>query len=150
MVNNIIQLWDESASVRSIEVDGEIWFVGKDVCQHFGDTNYRRTLARVPDNQKRKIPFQTCGGAQNMTTINESGVYYVLLTMQPQKAVSLADEALQVRIEKVERFQHWVTHDVLPNVRKYGAYFKGMEKLSDTQIKIKLLSERLAQMDAHI
>lgn len=150
MVNNIIQLWDESASVRSIEVDGEIWFVGKDVCQHFGDTNYRRTLARVPDNQKRKIPFQTRGGAQNMTTINESGVYYVLLTMQPQKAVSLADEALQVRIEKVERFQHWVTHDVLPNVRKYGAYFKGMEKLSDTQIKIKLLSERLAQMDAHI
>lgn len=85
-----------------------------------------------------------------MITINESGVYYVLLTMQPQKAVSLADEALQVRIEKVERFQHWVTHDVLPNVRKYGAYFKGMEELSDTQIKIKLLSERLAQMDAHI
>lgn len=150
MANNIIQLWDESASVRSIEVDGEIWFVGKDVCQHFGDTNYRRTLARVPDDQKRKIPFQTRGGAQNMTTINESGVYYVLLTMRPQKAVSLADEALQARIEKVEKFQHWVTHDVLPNIRKYGAYFKGMEELSDTQIKIKLLSEQLAQMGAHV
>ncbi len=148
MANNIIQLWDESASVRSIEVDGEIWFVGKDVCQHFGDTNYRRTLARVPDDQKRKIPFQTRGGTQSMTTINESGIYYVLLTMQPQKAVSLADEALQARIEKVERFQYWVTHDVLPNIRKHGTYFKGMENLTDEQIRSKLLFDAIKRMAA--
>lgn len=72
--------------MRTILIDEEPWFVGKDVCTAFGDTHYRRSLARVPDDDKRTAPIQTKGGKQKMTIVNESGFYSLLFAMEPQRA----------------------------------------------------------------
>ena len=68
--------------MRTILIDEEPWFVGKDVCTAFGDTHYRRSLARVPDDDKRTAPIQTKGGKQQMTIVNESGFYSLLFAME--------------------------------------------------------------------
>ena len=70
------------------------------------------------------IRIETAGGRQNMTIINESGLYSLLFQMQPQKAsgVSQNDLLVDARIEKLKKFKHWVTAEVLPAIRKTGSY----------------------------
>ena len=130
--------------MRTILIDEEPWFVGKDVCTAFGDTHYRRSLARVPDDDKRTAPIQTKGGKQQMTIVNESGFYSLLFAMEPQRArgVTQNDARINSRIEKLERFKDWVFDDVLPTVRKYGCYPKPSIKE-----QIKMLSENLTSSD---
>lgn len=115
---------EEFGTVRTITVDNEPWFVGKDVCEVFGDTNYRRSLATLDEDEKGVSQMTTPGGIQNMTIINESGLYTLLFNMQPQKAkgVSQNEQAINDRIEKLKRFKYWVTHEVLPSIRKHGIY----------------------------
>lgn len=134
----------EFGSMRTILIDEEPWFVGKDVCTAFGDTHYRRSLARVPDDDKRTAPIQTKGGKQKMTIVNESGFYSLLFAMEPQRArgVTQNDARINSRIEKLERFKDWVFDDVLPTVRKYGCYPKPSIKE-----QIKMLSENLTSSD---
>lgn len=72
--------------VRTVVIDGEPWFVGKDVCEVFGDANHKRSLKRIDEEDKRMVKIQTNGGQQTMTTINESGLYGLLFSMQPAKA----------------------------------------------------------------
>lgn len=124
--------------MRTILIDGDPWFVGKDVCTAFGDTHYRRSLARISSSDKRTAPIQTKGGKQQMTIVNESGFYSLLLTMEPQRArgVTQNDAQINSRIEKLERFKDWVFDDVLPTVRKYGCYPKPSIKE-----QIKMLAE---------
>ncbi len=114
----------EFGQVRVVEVNNEPWFVGKDVCETFGDTNYRRSLSNIDDFDKGVSQIDTPGGKQNMVIVNESGLYSLLFQMQPQKAkgVSQNDEAIEERIQKLKRFKHWVTSEVLPSIRKNGAY----------------------------
>ena len=118
--------------MRTILIDEEPWFVGKDVCTAFGDTHYRRSLARVPDDDKRTAPIQTKGGKQQMTIVNESGFYSLLFAMEPQRArgVTQNDARINSRIEKLERF------------KKYGCYPKPSIKE-----QIKMLSENLTSSD---
>lgn len=114
----------EFASVRVINVNCEPWFVGKDVCNFFGDSNYRRSISNVDSEDKMTSQVKTNGGMQNMILINESGLYSLLFQMQPQKAkgVSQNEQRINERIEKIRRFKHWVTSEVLPTLRKTGGY----------------------------
>lgn len=132
---------EEFGTVRTITVDNEPWFVGKDVCEVFGDTNYRRSLATLDEDEKGVSQMTTPGGIQNMTIINESGLYTLLFNMQPQKAkgVSQNEQAINDRIEKLKRFKYWVTHEVLPSIRKTGGYIAGQESLSDDELLTKAL-----------
>ena len=116
-------------------------FVGKDVCEAFGDTNYRRSLANIDETDKGVSQINTPGGMQNMTVINESGLYSLLFQMQPQKAkgVSQNDNLINERVEKLHRFKHWVTHEVIPSIRKHGGYIAGQETLSDDELLSKAL-----------
>lgn len=107
--------------VRMIMIGGNPWFVGKDVCKYFGDTNYRRSLAHVDDCDKGVSQIKTKGGVQNMTIINESGFYSLIFDFQPTKA-NMNYEVIQQRLEKVKKFRRWVTHEVLPTIRKNGSY----------------------------
>ena len=132
---------EEFGTIRTVTVDDEPWFVGKDVCEAFGDTNYRRSLATLDEDEKGVSQMTTPGGIQNMTIINESGLYSLLFNMQPQKAkgVSQNEQAVNERIQKLKRFKHWVTHEVLPSIRKTGGYIAGQESMSDSELMAKAL-----------
>ena len=114
----------EFGSIRTVDINSEPWFVGKDVCEAFGDTNYRRSLATLDESDKGVSQIDTAGGKQNMVIINESGLYSLLFQMQPQKArgVSQNNDLVEQRIQKLKRFKHWVTSEVLPSIRKHGMY----------------------------
>lgn len=125
---------EEFGEIRTVLINGEPWFVGKDVCKAFGDTNYRRSLARVDDDEKGVSQITTLGGTQNMTIVNESGLYSILFYMQPQKAkgVSQNDSLIEERITKLKRFKHWVTSEVLPAIRKTGGYINNVDLMVNT------------------
>lgn len=95
----------------------------------FGDTNHKRSLSKIDENDKDTYKIDTSGGKQNMIVINESGLYSLLFAMQPQKAkgVSQNEPLIQQRIEKLREFKRWVTHDVLPTIRKTGGYVNNEE-----------------------
>lgn len=129
---------EEFGTIRTTEIDGEPYFVGKDVCEAFGDTNYRRSLNRIDESDKGVSQIATPGGTQSMTVINESGLYSLLFQMQPQKG-NEEDATVNARIEKLHRFKHWVTSDVLPAIRKTGGYIGNQENMSDDEIMAKAL-----------
>lgn len=85
---NELQIFNSSefGQIRTVIIDNEPWFVGKDVCEVFGDTNHKRSLSRIDDDEKGVSQIDTPGGKQNMTVINESGLYALLFQMQPQKS----------------------------------------------------------------
>lgn len=124
-VENGLQIFNfESDTIRTVLIEDEIWFVGKDVCEAFGDTNYRRSLAKIDDDEKGVSHIATPGGLQQMTSVNESGLYSLLFAMQPQKTNTglNASKEVQERMDKLKRFKRWVTHEVLPSIRKTGSY----------------------------
>ena len=109
MNNELINFQHEMfGDIRAIEKDGEPWFVGKDVAVALGYTNTRKAIAdHVDDEDKGVTKCDTLGGEQNITIINESGLYSLVLSSKlPQAKV----------------FKHWVTADVLPSIRRHGAY----------------------------
>ena len=129
-MKNSLQVFSnlEFGSVRSMVINNSPWFVGKDICQVFGDKNHNRSISRVDDEDKKQEEIiDALGRKQTAIFINESGLYALLFTMQPQKAnnggVSNAYPIeVNERIEKLHRFKRWVTSEVLPSIRKHGMY----------------------------
>lgn len=126
---NELQIFDfDGNEVRTLTIDNEPYFIGKDVCKAFGDTNHNRSISRVDDIDKRVEEItDSMGRKQKALFVNESGLYSLLFAMQPQKAnhdgVSDAYPIeIQERIDKLHRFKRWVTAEVLPAIRKHGAY----------------------------
>lgn len=151
---NDLQIFNnkEFGNVRAVVANDLPWFVGKDVCEAFGDTNYRRSLSNIDESDKGVSQIDTPGGKQNMVVINESGLYSLLFQMQPQKAkgVSQNDALINERIEKLHRFKHWVTSEVLPSIRKNGGYIAGQETMSDEELMAKALlvaNNKIAERD---
>ena len=94
--------------VRTVLVNDEPWFVGKDVADILGYSNSRKALSdHVDDEDKGVTKIDTLGGNQNITIINESGLYSLILKSKKPQA---------------KQFKRWVTHEVLPTIRKHGAY----------------------------
>ena len=94
--------------VRIITINDEPWFVGKDVADILGYSNSRKALSdHVDDEDKGVTKSDTLGGNQNITIINESGLYSLILKSKKSEA---------------KQFKRWVTSDVLPTIRKHGAY----------------------------
>ena len=94
--------------MRCIEKDGEPWFVGKDVAVALGYSNTRKAvLVHVDAEDKGVTKWDTPGGTQQMTIINESGLYSLIFGS---------------KLEKAKRFKRWVTSEVLPALRKTGSY----------------------------
>ena len=119
---------EKFGEVRMLNIDGELWFVGKDVCKIFGDSNHNRSLGRVEDEDKMTVELSdSLGRTQTATAINESGLYTLLFAICPQKAHHKGGPyeypiEIQQRIEKLRRFKRWITAEVLPSIRKHGAY----------------------------
>ncbi len=98
----------EELPVRTLEVDGEPYFIGKDVADILGYANGRDALSKHVDEED-KLPSQiaTAGQNRNVTIINESGLYSLIFSS---------------KLENAKRFKRWVTSEVLPTLRKTGAY----------------------------
>ena len=139
--------------VRTVEMNGQPWFVAADVCNYFGVTNRNRIMQQVDEEDKGGTQMDTPGGRQNVTVINESGLYSLLFAMQPQKARGVTDEYIAARTKQLNAFRRWVTHDVLPSIRKTGGYIAGQETLSPEELMAKALlvaKQTLAERDARI
>lgn len=123
----------EFGEIRTVDMNGETWFVGRDICKVFGDKNESRSLSRVDEEDKKVVPItDSKGRTQNAIFVNESGLYALLFAMRPQKANNggVSDAypiEVQKRIEQLRAFKHWVTHDVLPALRKHGSYSVQMQ-----------------------
>lgn len=136
---NDIQIFNnpEFGEVRTVAIDNEPWFVGKDVAEALG---YERTAdavrAHVDDEDKGVGEIQTPGGKQQMTIVNESGVYSLIFGS---------------KLESAKRFKHWVTHDVLPALRKTGRYSIEQPKansLKDVLAYAELVREAMKDQNA--
>ena len=150
-MNSELQVFSyEGNQVRTVQIDGQPWWVAKDVCDAFGETNRNRALQSLEDDEKGGTQLSTPGGLQNFTIINESGLYSLLLARQPQKARGVSDEHIAERQDKLRAFRRWVTHEVLPTIRKHGAYVtnnKLDELMSDPDTWVRLINELKAERD---
>ena len=99
---------EEFGEIRVVEIDNEPWFVGKDVAEALGYKNTKDALSRhVDPEDKRGSRITTPSGVQEMTVINESGLYSLVLSS---------------KLPTAKKFKRWVTSEVLPSVRKHGLY----------------------------
>lgn len=121
MKNEVITFNNEEfGSVRCMSIDNEPWFVGKDVATALGYSNSRKAIQdHVDEEDKGVTKRDTLGGKQNMTIINESGLYSLIL---------------HSKLPSAKKFKHWVTSTVLPSIRKNGGYIQNQENLSETEI----------------
>jgi len=108
--------------VRTVNVDGSPWFVSADICRYFGVTNRNRALQKLPPEDKGGTQIQTNGGVQTVQIINESGLYTLLFSLEPSKARGMSVEYVEARCQELKAFRRWVTHEVLPSIRKTGRY----------------------------
>ena len=97
----------EETQVRIVVIDGQPWFVAKDVCDVLEHSNSRKALERLDDDEKGVTTVYTLGGTQQMSIVNEPGLYNLIMTSRKLEA---------------KAFRRWITHDVLPSIRQTGSY----------------------------
>ena len=108
MNENGIQVWNyEGAEVRTVQIDGEPWFVLADICRELEISNSRMVSERLESDELMSAKLTSGGQRREMTIINESGLYTVILRSDKPQA---------------KPFRKWVTSVVLPSIRKHGAY----------------------------
>ena len=135
---NELQIFNnpEFGKVRTIVIDGEPWFVGKDVAKALGYKDPVNALKAHVDNEDKKGGWQitTPSGEQQMTIINESGVYSLIFSS---------------KLPKAKEFKRWVTSEVLPTIRKQGGYLtpKAAEKLGQVAASVQALADRVTALE---
>lgn len=110
MENNIIQSFnnDEFGKIRTLMIDSEPWFVGKDIALSLGYMNPQKAVRDHVDLEDRGVnETDTPSGRQKLTFINESGLYALIFGN---------------KLPNAKKFKHWVTSEVLPSIRKTGGY----------------------------
>lgn len=115
----------EFGEVRTTTINNEPWFVGKDVAQvlGYGDTN--QAIRKHVDNEDKLTRcFDGSGQNREMTIINESGLYSLILSS---------------KLPGAKKFKHWITSEVLPSIRKHGGYIAGQEEMSGEELMAKAL-----------
>lgn len=122
---NNLQIFNspEFWQVRTIQQNGEPWFIGKDVAEILGYSNTPKAIRdHVDDEDKLTERIVLSGQNREMTIINESGLYSLILSSKMPKA---------------KEFKRWVTSEVIPAIRKTGGYIAGSENMTDAEIMAK-------------
>ena len=133
-MNDILVFHYKSSEVRTVELNGEPWFVLKDVCAVLGISNHKMTAQRLDADEVSLTDLTDSMGRQQETTvINESGLYNVILRSDKPEA---------------KPFRKWVTSEVLPSIRKTGGY--RMPKLSKEMQALFLLDDRTQKQEARL
>ncbi|KYG28208.1 phage antirepressor [Alkalihalobacillus trypoxylicola] len=136
----------EGSEVRTVQKSGETWWVAKDVCDVFGETNRNRAMQSLDEDEKGYTQMITPGGVQQVAIVNEPGLYSLLFAMQPSKARGVSEDYISKRERKLKKFKRWVTHEVLPSIRKHGLYAVD-ELLANPDLWIKALQELKAERE---
>jgi prophage antirepressor-like protein len=127
---------EEFGNIRTVTIDNEIWFVGKDVAEILSYTNTRDALAKRVDEEDKRDGVAICdpiGREQKPVLINESGLYSLILSSKMPNA---------------RKFKRWVTSEVLPAIRKTGHY--EMENYSPEMQAILMHDKKLVKMDERV
>lgn len=120
---------EQFGQVRTVQLDGEPWFVAADVCRALGHSNNRMALERLDDDEKGVSSIYTPSGEQNMSIVNEPGLYTLVLGSRKKEA---------------KAFKRWITHEVVPSIRKQGAYLTpavAEQVLSDPDLIIRMAQQ---------
>ena len=125
---------EQFGTIRTVEIDGEPWFVGKDVAVALGYSNTKDAISTHVDNEDKRIIQRSENATleipnRGMTIINESGVYSLVIGS---------------KLPDAKKFKHWITHDVIPSIRKHGAYMTPdtLDKMiASPEFGIRLLTE---------
>ena len=106
---NELQVFNNAmfGNVRIILQGNEPWFVAKDVCECLAISKHRDAISRLDADERGSLKVDTLGGKQEMATVNEYGLYSLVLSSRKPEA---------------KEFKRWITHEVLPSLRKYGTY----------------------------
>lgn len=118
----------EGNEVRTVQKGSDILWILKDVCGILGIEKYRDAATRLDDDEREPVLVDTLGGRQEMIAVTESGLYSIILLSRKPEA---------------KKFKRWVTHEVLPTIRKHGAYVtpaKLEELMNDPDSWIKVLT----------
>ena len=120
----------EFGKVRVVEISGETWMVGKDIAKALGYSNGRDAISKHVDaDDKGVAKCDTLGGKQDLQVINESGMYSLVISS---------------KLPGARKFKRWITSEVLPSIRKHGAYMtpeKIEEVLLNPDVIIKLATD---------
>lgn len=140
-MNNEIQIFsnEEFGEIRTLAIDDEPWFVGKDVVEILGYTNPSKALAdHVDDEDKLNNDSLSSLGQRGGWLINESGLYSLIMSS---------------KLPAAKKFKRWVTSEVLPSIRKNGGYIAGQESMTPAELMASALlmaQKTLAERDARI
>lgn len=141
---NELKIFDnkEFGQIRTIEIDGEPWFVGKDIAEALGYGNPRQAISTNVDEEDKGVhSMDTPSGKQNMTVINESGLYSLILGS---------------KLPNAKKFKHWVTKEVLPSIRKTGGYHlpqtysEALRELADKEEENERLKQEMLLLDEKV
>lgn len=126
----------EFGQVRTTVINGSPWFVAKDVCECLGITKHRDAVSRLDGDERGSVEVDTLGGTQQMGAVNEYGLYSLVLSSRKPSA---------------KAFKRWITHEVIPAIRKHGAYMTGEtleQALTSPDFLIRLATELKTEQDA--
>lgn len=124
---------EKFGSVRTVERDNGIWFVGKDVAEALGYANPKNAVPKhVSEEDKLSTRIEYAGQRREVTIINESGLYALIFGS---------------KLDTAKEFKHWVTSEVLPSIRKTGGYLQGQNEMSDSELMAKALMVAQRQIE---
>ncbi|MFC5996926.1 Bro-N domain-containing protein [Pseudonocardia hispaniensis] len=106
-MNDIVPFHYGAHEVRTVEIDGEPWFVAADVCTILDIGRVHDAVRGLDDDEKGADTIRTPGGDQQVTIVNEPGLYSLILRSRKPEA---------------KAFKRWITHEVLPAIRRTGSY----------------------------
>ena len=149
-MNNKIKVFEnaEFGSVRTMTINGEPWFVASDVCKALEINNVSMAISRLDDDEKNTIILtEGIPGNPNKTIVNEPGLYSLVLSSRKPEA---------------KAFKRWITHEVIPSIRKNGVYATPeflkktisdpqwamgvLQALADAQDKIAVQQKQISEM----
>ena len=126
MPNDIVQVFDNDqfGQIRVVTTDGDSWFVAKDVCDALGLGRQQDSTRYLDDDEKRECLVNTPSGQQYMVSVSEAGLYSLILRSRKPEA---------------KAFKRWVTHEVLPSIRKSGGYMVAKPEETPEEIMARAL-----------
>ncbi|MCX8047319.1 MAG: BRO family protein [Anoxybacillus gonensis] len=121
-MNQLQKVFTYSGSqVRTIIKDDEVWFVAKDVCDILNHSNHKMAVSRLDEDEVNKVYLiDSLGRQQQTTVVNEAGLYSLILTSNKPEA---------------RQFKRWITHEVIPTIRKTGGYVANDDLFVETYLK---------------
>lgn len=131
---------DEFGAVRAVTLKGEPWFVAADVCRALGLGNSSDVIKRLDEDERTLVSIEGASNGLPVNAVNEPGLYALILGSRKPEA---------------KAFKRWITHEVIPEIRKTGGYIAGQEMMDDDQLLANALmvaqrkiAERNKQLEA--